>query len=160
MSVRTLLLAGALSLAASGAALADAGHSHGAESPSAAGTPGAEKGARVIDVTMDETDDGRMVFTPSDFRVKRGENVHFRIRNAGDTDHEFVIGTVEENLEHAELMRKFPEMEHDDSANGVTLAPGETGDIYWKFASAGELEARCMIPGHAEAGMVAKVDLY
>jgi uncharacterized cupredoxin-like copper-binding protein len=160
MSVRILLLAGALSLAASGAALADAGHSHSAESPSAAGTPGAKKGARVIEVTMDETDDGRMVFAPGEFRVKRGENVHFRIRNAGDADHEFVIGTVEENLEHAELMKKFPEMEHDDSANGVTLAPGETGDIYWKFARAGELEVRCMIPGHAEAGMVAKVELY
>jgi uncharacterized cupredoxin-like copper-binding protein len=153
MSVRTLLLAGAFSLAASGIALADAGHS-------AAGAPGAKKGARLIEVTTDETDDGRMVFTPPEFRVKRGENVHFRIRNAGDTDHEFVIGTVAENREHAEVMKKFPDMEHGESPNAVRLAPGETGDIYWRFAKAGELEARCMIPGHAEAGMVAKIDLY
>ena len=34
-------------------------------------------------------------------------------------------------------MEKFPEMEHDDP-NAIRLAPGETGEIVWTFANAGD----------------------
>ena len=72
--------------------------------------------------------------------------------NKGETDHEFVMDGHAEIMEHKELMEKFPEMEHDDP-NAIRLAPGETGEIVWTFAKAGEFQFGCLIPGHYESGM-------
>ncbi|MBI2715669.1 MAG: copper resistance protein, partial [Rhizobiales bacterium] len=66
--------------------------------------------------------------------------------------HEFVLASVEDNNKHAELMKKYPDMEHDDP-NGKSLAPNKTADIVWRFTRAGEFEFACLIPGHREAGM-------
>ncbi len=67
-----------------------------------------------------------------------------------------VLGTTAELKEHAELMKRFPEMEHAD-ANMAHVAPGASGDIVWQFTQAGEYQFACLIPGHYEAGMVGKV---
>lgn len=105
-------------------------------------------------VTMDLTD--AMRFVPAVLEVKRGDTVRFVVRNRGKVMHEMVIGTREELEEHAKLMKKFPDMEHDEPYM-AHVAPGKTGEIVWQFNRAGEFEFGCLAPGHFEAGMVGKV---
>lgn len=143
------LLMGATAIDVSRAGPGDAGHSHASFS---AGEPGdAKKPARSVQVTMTEKD-GKMVFIPDRIEVKRGEQIRFRLRNSGELEHEFMLATTDENLKHAEEMKKFPEMEHDDP-NGKRLDPKRTTDLVWRFTKAGQFEYGCLIPGHREAGM-------
>jgi uncharacterized cupredoxin-like copper-binding protein len=93
---------------------------------------------------------------PGDIVVKRGETVRFVVRNDGKVMHEMVIGTMKELKEHAELMRKFPDMEHDEPYM-AHVAPGKQGEIVWQFTKPGEFHYACLVPGHMEAGMVAKI---
>ena len=145
---------GALVILTSTQALADAGHSHAHEM--LYGEPGdPKKPARVVQVVMNDAN-GKMSFAPERISVKRGEQIRFRLRNAGDIDHEFVLATLEENLKHAEEMRKNPDMEHDDP-NAKRLSPRETGEIVWKFTKAGEFDFSCLIPGHRESGMTGTI---
>ena len=135
-------------------ALADAGHSHTHQS--AYGEPGdPKKPARVVQVVMNDAD-GKMSFAPERINIKRGEQIRFRLRNSGEIDHEFVLATLEDNLKHAEEMRKNPDMEHDDP-NARRLAPKQSGEIVWKFTKAGEFDFSCLIPGHREAGMTGTI---
>lgn len=130
------------------------GHSHG--EGFSAGEPGdPKKPARVIQVTMGETD-GKMMFMPAKVEVKKGEQVKFVLRNNGELDHEFILATTAENLKHGEAMKKNPDMEHDDP-NGKRLAPKKADEIVWKFTKAGEFEYGCLIPGHREAGMIGTI---
>jgi uncharacterized cupredoxin-like copper-binding protein len=115
-----------------------------------AGDP--KKAARTIQVGMDDT----MHFTPGDLVLKKGETVKFLVRNDGKIMHEMVIGTMKELKEHAELMRKFPNMEHDEPYM-AHVAPGEHGELVWRFTRAGQFFYACLIPGHLEAGMIAKI---
>ena len=105
-------------------------------------------------VKLDMTDAFR--FTPANVTVKRGETVKFIVANSGKVLHEMVLGTTEELKAHAELMKKFPDMEHAD-ANMAHVKPGAKGEIVWQFTKAGEYQFACLIPGHYEAGMVGKV---
>ena len=98
----------------------------------------------------------RAHFMPGEIVVKRGETVRFVVRNHGKVMHEMVIGTMKELKEHAELMRKFPDMEHDEPYM-AHVAPGKQGEIVWQFSQAGEFYYACLVPGHMEAGMVAKI---
>lgn len=91
-----------------------------------------------------------------DIVVKPGETVRFIVRNDGKVMHEMVIGTMKELKDHAELMRKFPNMEHDE-AYMSHVAPGKTGEIVWQFTRPGEFYYACLLPGHMEAGMIAKI---
>jgi len=93
---------------------------------------------------------------PGDIQVKRGETVRFVVRNDGKVMHEMVIGRMKELKEHAELMRKFPGMEHDEPYM-AHVPPGKEGEIVWQFTRAGEFHYACLIPGHMEAGMIAKI---
>ncbi len=113
-----------------------------------------KKVTRTIEVDMS---DG-MRFTPSTVTVKRGDTVRFVVRNKGQVLHEMVLGTKQALEAHAELMKKFPEMEHDD-ANMAHVKPGETGEIIWQFTKAGEFQFACLQPGHFEAGMVGQVNV-
>jgi uncharacterized cupredoxin-like copper-binding protein len=93
---------------------------------------------------------------PGDIAVKRGDTVRFVVRNDGKVMHEMVIGTMAELKEHAELMRKFPGMEHDEP-HMAHVPPGKQGEIVWQFTQPGEFHYACLIPGHMEAGMIAKI---
>jgi uncharacterized cupredoxin-like copper-binding protein len=149
--VATLLLS-----ASAWAGAGPAGHSHSHDEAFSAGVPGdPKKPARVVQVTMSETD-GKMIFTPEKIQVKKGEQVKFMLRNNGELEHEFILATTAENLKHGEAMKKNPDMEHDDP-NGKRLAPKKAGEIVWKFTKAGQFEYSCLIPGHREAGMVGTV---
>ncbi len=98
----------------------------------------------------------QMRFTPSDIAVKQGETVKFVVANKGQVLHEMVIGTEEELLKHAELMRKNPDMEHDEPYMAHVKAGGRE-EITWQFTRAGTFAFACLIPGHYEAGMKGRI---
>jgi uncharacterized cupredoxin-like copper-binding protein len=93
---------------------------------------------------------------PGDIEVKRGETVRFMVRNDGVLMHEMVIGTMKDLKEHAELMRKFPNMEHDEP-HMAHVPPSKEGEMVWQFTRPGEFYYACLMPGHMEAGMVSKI---
>jgi uncharacterized cupredoxin-like copper-binding protein len=97
-----------------------------------------------------------MRFEPGNIAVRKGDTVRFVVANKGTVLHEMVIGTAQGLREHAELMKKFPGMEHDEP-NMARVKPGATGEIVWRFTRAGEFSYACLVPGHFEAGMVGKV---
>ena len=111
-----------------------------------------KKVGRTIRIEMADT----MRYSPSDITIKRGETVRFVVRNKGRQLHEMVLGTKEALREHAELMKKFPEMEHAD-AHMAHVKPSKTGEIVWQFTKPGEFRFACLLPGHFEAGMVGRV---
>jgi uncharacterized cupredoxin-like copper-binding protein len=152
LSVAPLALAAALSvLFVLFQASAHEGHEH--FSAGEAGDP--KKTSRTVKITMLE-DGKRMRFEPDIVEIRLGEQIRFAVYNDGSWDHEFMLATKAENRKHAEFMKKFPEMEHDDP-NAVRLSPLNSGEILWKFTKRGEFEYACLIPGHLEAGMHGKV---
>ncbi len=111
-----------------------------------------EKVSRTVRVDMSDS----MRFTPAELAVERGATVKFVVANSGTVLHEIVFGTLAELKAHAELMKKFPDMEHDEPFM-AHVAPGKSGEIVWQFIKAGEFYYGCLVPGHFEAGMVGKV---
>jgi uncharacterized cupredoxin-like copper-binding protein len=132
-------------------ASAHEGHEH--FSAGEPGNPG--RPSRTVKVTMLE-DGKRMLFEPALVEVRLGEQIRFIIYNEGTWNHEFMLATKADNRKHAELMKKFPDMEHDDP-NATRLSPFSFGKILWKFTKRGEFEYACLIPGHLEAGMHGEV---
>lgn len=121
-----------------------------------AGEPGdPKKPSRTIEIAMRE-EYGLQIFEPKRIEVKRGEQIRFVLRNEGENDHEFMLATTKENLKHADVMRKHPNMEHDDP-NGITVEPGKTGELFWRFTKRGTFEYACLFPGHREDGMYGSV---
>jgi uncharacterized cupredoxin-like copper-binding protein len=111
---------------------------------------------RLAKRTMKITMSDKMRFTPAVLTIKRGDTVRFIVHNDGKALHEMILGTEDELAQHAELMRKFPDMEHDE-AHMVHVKPGHTEDMVWTFNRAGEFRFACLVPGHFEAGMVGKI---
>ncbi|HEY9096931.1 MAG TPA: cupredoxin family protein [Hydrogenophaga sp.] len=107
---------------------------------------------RTIDVQMGDN----MRFTPDRLEVQRGQTIRFRLANKGKALHEMVLGTAPVLAEHAALMKRFPNMEHDEPYMAHVL-PGKAGEIVWTFNRAGEFDFACLIAGHFEAGMVGKI---
>jgi len=103
---------------------------------------------KTVEITM--TDEMR--FTPSLIHVKKGDVIRFVHTNPGQLMHEFVLGTESSLDEHAEMMKKFPGMEHSEPYMSH-VAPGQTGEVVWKFSKSGEFSFGCLIPGHYDAGM-------
>jgi len=107
---------------------------------------------RTIEIRMFDS----MRFSPDKIDVRLGDTVKFIVKNTGGMMHEFVIGTPKENTEHAALMVKFPNMEHDEPYM-AHVSPGKTGEIIWKFNKAGEFDFACLIAGHYQAGMIGRI---
>ena len=134
------------------------GHDHGHMKMMDVGMPGkSDKVDRTIDVMMRETDDGDMIFEPATLEINQGETIRFHVTNKGELEHEFVIDTVEGNAKHKEMMAAM-EMAHDDP-NSVSLEPGDSGEVIWKFSNAGSFEFACLIPGHYESGMHGPIEV-
>ena len=147
------LITAAVALAAAATGAFASGSHAGGHDESAIGEPGS-KPTRTVNVDMTDT----MRFTPATITVKKGETVRLVVRNSGQIKHEMVLGTAEMLKEHYEMMKKMPGMEHAD-ANQVTLAPGASGEIVWRFSKAGTVEFACLQPGHWEAGMKGEVSV-
>jgi uncharacterized cupredoxin-like copper-binding protein len=112
----------------------------------------AKAGQRTIDVQMLDT----MRFTPDRIELRQGDTVRLRITNRGAMLHEFVLGTQRQLDEHAALMARFPEMEHDEPYM-AHVPPGQTREIVWSFNRAGDFDFACLIAGHYQAGMKGKL---
>ncbi len=122
------------------------GHAHTAPS---IGKPGTLQQASQT-IAIDMNDDMR--FSPAEVVVHKGETIRFTVHNSGKLKHEFVLVTEKALLEHAELMKKFPDMEHAED-NMVSVAPGQSGDVIWQFTRSGKVLFACLQPGHYDAGM-------
>ena len=112
----------------------------------------ARSARRTVQINMGDD----MRFTPDRLDVTLGETVRFVVHNTGRVMHEFVIGTKHENARHAELMVKFPNMEHDEPYM-AHVAPGKVGEIVWTFNRPGQFEFACLIAGHFQAGMIGTI---
>ncbi len=103
---------------------------------------------RVINIVMTDN----MRFNPDKIEVKAGDTVKIVIKNEGKMLHEMVIGTKKNLEQHAAMMLKFPDMEHDEPYMAHVPA-GKTGQLVWRFNRAGDFEFACLIAGHFQAGM-------
>ena len=115
-----------------------------------AGDP--QRVVRTIDIRMSDA----MRFTPARIEVQQGQTLRLRVRNEGKLMHELVIGTRQELEEHAALMKKFPQMAHDEPYM-AHVDPGRTGQIVWHFNRPGQFEFACLVAGHFDAGMIGKI---
>jgi uncharacterized cupredoxin-like copper-binding protein len=112
----------------------------------------AKAAKRTIAIKMTDN----MRFSPDKIEVKLGETVRFVVSNDGKMMHEFVIGTKKELDAHAELMMKFPNMEHDEPYM-AHVKPKSKGEIIWTFNKPGDFDFACLIAGHYQAGMVGNI---
>ena len=111
-----------------------------------------QKITRTIHIGMTDA----MRYSPMQIIVKRGQTVRFIAKNSGEVMHEMVLGTMPELKAHSELMKQFPDMQHDEP-HMVHVKPGKTGHMVWQFTKAGEFYYACLMPGHFEAGMIGTV---
>ena len=111
-----------------------------------AGTP--SKKLKTIELRMSD----EMRFTPDRIEVTEGDTLRLVAKNTGKVLHEIVIGTTEELEAHAALMKRFPNMQHDEPYM-AHVPPGKRGEIIWTFNRPGEFAFACLIAGHYEAGM-------
>ena len=131
---------------------------------------------RVIKVVMYDN-----YYEPSSFQIKEGETVKFEVENAGMLVHEFNIANKMMHMKHQpemikmaengillafsidkEKMKKMAKMDKSmghSHSNSVLLEPKQKGDIIWKFDNAVNVEVACNVPGHYQAGMIAKVNI-
>jgi len=127
-------------------------HGDGAEETSY-GRPGAaDHVTRTIHLDMTDN----MRFSESNVKVKKGETIRFFLKNAGQVPHEFSLGTKAELDEHYEVMKKYPNMQHDEP-NKVSVEPGQSGEVIWQFTKTGTVNFACLHPGHYDAGMKGQV---
>lgn len=143
-------------LLAASSVVTAAGKHAGRHDASPIGQPGvASQVTRTVQVEMSD----QMRFTPSNISARKGETIRFVLKNAGQLKHEFSLGTPEELKEHYEVMKKFPDMEHDEP-NKISLAPGKQGEVIWKFTKSGPVDFACLVPGHYDAGMKGQVNVH
>lgn len=122
---------------------------NGQQSASAIGQPGNPKQVtRTINVVMSDN----MRFTPERIQVKTGDTVRFALQNQGKLRHELVLGEPDALRRHAAMMQMMPDMQHS-GPNMASLAPGESGELIWKFTHSGSVAFACLQSGHLEAGM-------
>jgi uncharacterized cupredoxin-like copper-binding protein len=111
-----------------------------------------QRATRSIDIQMSDA----MRFTPAEVAVRKGEVVRFVVSNSGKLAHEFVLGTLPQLKEHAQMMQQHPGMEHD-SPHMAQVAPGKARNVTWQFTETGDFYYGCLLPGHFEGGMVGKI---
>lgn len=130
---------------------ADADHKH--KDQASFGVPAqAQEVRHTIAIEMRDT----LRYTPDKITVKRGQAVKFLVSNSGQLKHELVLGSMAELKEHNALMQKFPGMEHDEPSM-LSLAPGQKGEINWRFTQPGKFYYGCLVPGHFEGGMIGEI---
>ncbi len=99
-----------------------------------------------------------MRFNPEQLQVEQGQTIRLVLHNTGAQTHELVIGTPDELQAHADLMLKFPNMEHDEPYMAHVSA-GKTSELIWMFNRAGTFHFACLIAGHYQVGMKGTVEV-
>ncbi|WP_413112567.1 copper-resistant cuproprotein CopI [Thaumasiovibrio sp. DFM-14] len=110
---------------------------------------------KVIHVLLN--DDMSITFK-DDVTIEPNDVVQFVVMNAGKIDHEFTIGSTEEQIAHREMMKEMHHHNHDFN-NSVSVAPGKAQQLLWHFHGDNNVEFACNILGHAEAGMIKRISL-
>ena len=132
----------------------------------------ATSGTRTVDVEMRD-----IAYSPNTVDVKAGETVRFVFHNKGKIRHDAFVGDEQAQAAHEMDMRqgesstttmKMDEsstsmdmgasttgMEHGDmaSSGGITVEPGETGELTRTFRAGDDLLIGCHEAGHYAAGM-------
>ncbi len=121
-------------------------------------SPGAGLHAAALttaDRTVDITASDSLVFDPSSVSVRAGETVAFRVTNVGQIAHEFVIGDAAFQAAHDKEMQSgdMTSMTGSEAAYEVSLEPGETRVVAYRFDDPGQFLYGCHVPGHYSAGM-------
>jgi uncharacterized cupredoxin-like copper-binding protein len=98
-----------------------------------------------------------MAFQPAAISVSAGEIITFEVTNAGKAVHEFTLGDAQMQQQHADAMAHMPAGVHHAFPNSITLQPGETKTLTWRFGNARTVEFACHEPGHYQAGMRGRV---
>lgn len=100
---------------------------------------------------------GEMRFKPNVITVRTGDIIRFDVTNTDKIRHEFVLGDEKAQREHEEEMqdmRTKPGKAMPSDANAISIAPGETKFITWRFpAKPGKVLFACHEPRHYAAGM-------
>jgi uncharacterized cupredoxin-like copper-binding protein len=122
---------------------------NGAPSDGVGGPASSAEAPRTIAVTTRDS----MDFEPASIHVSAGEVVTFVVTNAGQATHEFTLGDAAMQRDHADAMAHMPPGVHHALPNSLSLAPGETKQLTWRFGAAGTFEYACHEPGHYDAGM-------
>jgi uncharacterized cupredoxin-like copper-binding protein len=139
-----------------GGAPGDTPASSGRKSTGGAGGPAvANEAARTVEVTTLDT----MAFKPTRINVSAGETVTFVVTNTGQAIHEFTLGDAAMQQQHAEAMAHIPDGMGHDTTNSITLQPGETKRLTWRFGDTGMLEYGCHQRGHYQAGMRGQITI-
>jgi uncharacterized cupredoxin-like copper-binding protein len=136
--------------AMAGTADGAAHHAHAVHFPFGSPAPAAQAKRTVKIVITDVT------FEPALVVVHPSETVRFVVTNTSGIDHEFTLGDTQIQQAHrkemSEMAARGEDMAHDDP-NAITVRPGLTRTLTWRFGPAAKLEFDCNIPGHYEAGM-------
>lgn len=116
-------------------------------------SPAASDGVAEQTIEVNLTDGFKM--EPAEMTVRVGQPVTFVVTNTGVIVHEFYLGDEAMQAEQEDLMRSGA-MAHD-TAEGISLEPGETKELTYTFTTAGQTLAGCHEAGHYAAGMKATI---
>lgn len=120
----------------------------------------APAGVRTVRIEMRD-----VAFSPDRVGVRPGETVRFVFRNVGKIRHEAFIGDEAAQEAHEVEMRERRSqgtsmtMAHAGDEGGITVEPGETGELTHAFKAGDQLLIGCHEPGHYEAGMKVVIEV-
>lgn len=106
-------------------------------------------------IDVETAEEGGFHYEPSSIEVSAGEVVTFRIHNVGEATHEFVLGDEAQQAHEAEMraMASEDDMMMHDEPNAVSVQPGGTKELTWRFTTPGRLEYGSHEPGHYATGL-------
>jgi uncharacterized cupredoxin-like copper-binding protein len=81
------------------------------------------------------------------------------VTNPGKAVHEFTLGDAAMQKEHGEAMAHIPAGTAHGTPSSITIEPGETKELTWRFGDSASLEYACHLPGHYEAGMRGQITI-
>ena len=134
------------------AACSSGGGASTAPSASSAAPSASSAAATRIEVNLTDT----LKIEPATMTVPARVPVTFVVTNSGAADHEFYLGDEAAQAANEEEMAEMGGMSHDEP-EGIAVKPGETKELIYTFAQAGETLAGCHVVGHYGGGMKATI---
>lgn len=119
-----------------------------------AGVPGDPAAVTTV-VKIDQLD--RLRFDPASVTVGVGDTVRFVVSNTGAIPHEFVLGNQAFQDQHEQEMSGMSGSPMPDEAGSISVDPGATEVVVWRFTRPGRFQYGCHLPGHYAAGMKGEI---
>lgn len=98
-----------------------------------------------------------LAYDPEQLEASEGEVITFEVVNEGNASHEFVLGDSDYQDMHEGDMDDGGNVEMME--NAVSVEPGESASLTWRFTESGEVLFGCHEPGHYEGGMVGTIEV-